>query len=231
MSAQASRRRPQGGPPPLAPALAYGGLIVAAAAIAAGGPWPGSTATAALGYARGHAGLLQAQAFLMFAAAVPLAIWAATIYRRLLTLGVTAPGAVIGLSGGILAAAATAVCGLVTWTLAQTAAVADPALARLLVDFGFAAGTAGAVVPLSLLIAGLAVPSLILRLTPRWLAWSGLVLAATGMLCTLTLLVPALNPALAVAQFGAVAWLVAMSVRLPATRHELRASPAVPAAA
>lgn len=231
MSAPASRRRPQGGPPPLVPALAYGALIIAAAAIAASGPWPGTAPAAALSYAAGHTGLLHAQAFLTFAAAVPLATWAATIYRRLLTLGVTAPGAVIGLCGGILAAAAIAVCGLVTWTLAQTAAVADPALARALVDFGFAAGTAGSSVPLSLLIAGVAVPSLILRLTSRWLAWSGLVIAAIGMLGTLTLLVPALNPALAVAQFGAVAWLVAISVKLPATRHQLRASPAVPAAA
>src|SRR5262245_28826487 len=115
MSAQASRRGPQGGPPPLAPALAYGSLIIAAAAIAAAGPWPGTSAAGALSYARAHTGLLHAGAFLAFAAAVPLAIWTATIYRRLRTLGVTAPGAVIGLSGGILAAAAIAVCGLVTW--------------------------------------------------------------------------------------------------------------------
>jgi hypothetical protein len=48
---------------------------------------------------------MHAEAVLVFGAALPLAIWTATIYRRLRTLGVTAPGTVIGLAGGILAAA------------------------------------------------------------------------------------------------------------------------------
>jgi hypothetical protein len=68
---------------------------------------------------------------LVFGAAVPLAIWAATIYRRLRTLGVTAPGAVIGLAGGILAAASLALSGLVTWVAADTAHIAVAASALL----------------------------------------------------------------------------------------------------
>jgi hypothetical protein len=231
MSAPPSRPGRQGGPPPLAPALAYSALIIAAAAVAAAGPWPATSAAGALSYARAHTGLLHAEAFLAFAAAVPLAIWTATIYRRLRTLGVTAPGAVIGLAGGILAAASIAVSGLVTWTLAETAADASPALARALADLGFAAGAVGSVVPLALLIAGVAVPSLILGLTPRWLAWTGLVIAVAGMLSTLTLVASALNPVLAVAQFGALAWLVVVSLMLPASRHQLRARPALRSAA
>ena len=52
----------------------------------------------------------------------------------------------------------------------------SPALAQVLMDLSFAAGAAGFVVPLALLLAGVAVPSLILRLTPRPLAWGGLVM-------------------------------------------------------
>src|SRR3954452_10375523 len=106
------RGRPQGGPPPLVPALAYGALVIATAAVSAGRPRPGTSAAATLSYAQAHTGLLHVAAMLTFGAAMPLAIWAATIYRRLRTLGVTAPGAVIGLAGGILAAASLALSGL-----------------------------------------------------------------------------------------------------------------------
>jgi hypothetical protein len=227
------RGRPQGGPPPLVPALAYGALMIAAVALSAGGPQPGTSAAATLSYAQAHAGQLHVAAVLTFGAAAPLAIWAATIYRRLHTLGVTAPGTVIGLAGGILAAASIALSGLLTWVAAEVAADAGPALARVVFDLSFAAGAAGFVVPFALLVAGVAVPSLILRLTPRWLAWAGLVIAAAGVLSTLTLLTSALDATLPVGRFGGLVWIVAVSVLLPASRRRLptRAGEPAPAAA
>ena len=52
MSAPVTRRRPQGGPPPLAPALAYGALLIASVAIWIGGPQPGTSAASTLSYAQ-----------------------------------------------------------------------------------------------------------------------------------------------------------------------------------
>jgi hypothetical protein len=226
MSATPSRRRPQGGPPPLVPALAYGALLIASAIVWIGGPQPGTSPGSTLSYAQAHTGQLHALAVLVFGASLPLAIWTATVYRRLRTLGVTAPGAVIGLAGGILAAASLALSGLVTWVAADTAHIASPALARVLFDLSFAAGAAGFVVPFALLIAGAAVPALILRLTPAPLAWAGLVIAAVGMLSTLTLVTSALNPTLPIVRFGGLIWIVAVSALLPASRHQLAAVPA-----
>jgi hypothetical protein len=216
--------RRQGGPPPLVPALVYGALLFAAVALLAGAPHPGAPAASALTWDRAHTGVLHAAALVVFGAAAPLAIWTATIYRRLRTLGVTAPGAVIGLSGGLLASASLALSGLVTWTLAETAPAISPALAQVLMDLSFAAGAAGFVVPLALLVAGVAVPSLILRLTPRALAWAGLAVAAVGAVSTFTLVTPALNATLPIARFGGLAWIVAVSLLLPANRHQLRGS-------
>jgi hypothetical protein len=215
------------------PALAYGALMIAAVALSAGGPQPGTSAAATLSYAQAHAGQLHVAAVLTFGAAAPLAIWAATIYRRLHTLGVTAPGTVIGLAGGILAAASIALSGLLTWVAAEVAADAGPALARVLFDLSFAAGAAGFVVPSALLVAGVAVPALLLRLTPRWLAWAGLVIAAAGVLATLTLLTSALDATLPIGRFGGLIWIVAVSVLLPASRRRLpaRAGEPAPAAA
>src|SRR5262249_48272061 len=95
------------------------------------------------------------------------------------------------------------------------------ALAKVLSDLSFAAGAAGFVVPFALLVAGVAVPSLILGLTPRPLAWFGLVVAAIGMVSTLTLLTSALDFTLPIARFGGLILLVAASVLLPASRHRL----------
>ena len=114
-SAPANPGRPQGGPHPLVPALAYGALMIAWVAVSVGGPNPATPAAEALAYARTHTGQLHAGALLAFGAAVPLAVWTATIYRRLRTLGVTAPGAVIGLAGGVLAAGSIGLSGLMTW--------------------------------------------------------------------------------------------------------------------
>jgi hypothetical protein len=221
---QARTSRRQGGPPPLVPALVYGALLIAAVALLAGAPHPGAPAASALTWYRAHTGVLHAAALVIFGAAAPLAIWTATIYRRLRTLGVTAPGAVIGLSGGLLASASLALSGLVTWTLAETAPSVSPALAQVLMDLSFAAGAAGFVVPLALLLAGVAVPSLILRLIPAPVAWAGLAVAAVGALSTFTLVTPALDATLPIGRFGGLAWIIAASLLLPANRHQLRPS-------
>ena len=90
-----------------------------------------------------------------------------------------------------------------------------PDVVFALATMGFAAGAAGFVVPVGLLVAGFAVPALLRGLLPRPLAWVGLVIAAAAVLATLTLVVPALNPLLPVGRFGGLLWIVAASVLLP----------------
>jgi hypothetical protein len=218
-------RRQQGGPPPLAVGLAYGVLLVTGVILSVRTPLPSAGPAAVLAYDRSHHTLMQVAAFFEFAAAAPLAIWTATVYRRLRTLGVTAPGAVIALSGGLLAAASLALSGLITWTIAQASSVADPALARVLGDLAFATGSAGFVVPVGLLVAGVSVPALLLGLAPRPWAWFGLVVAAISELSSLVLLTSALDFTLPIGRFGSLIWLVGISVLLPQSRHEVRGRP------
>lgn len=219
-----TRSGPQGGPPLLAPVIAYGMLMVTAVALLAKVPQPGTSAAAVLSYDQAHQTVMRVAGCLTFAASPPLAIWTATAYRRLRALGVTAPGAVIGLSGGLLASASLALSGLLTWTGGQLGDANTPAVARALTDLGFAVGSAGFVVPLGLLAAGIAVPALILRLTARPLAWAGLVIAAVSLLATFTMLTPALNPTLPVGRFAGLAWLLVVSVMLPRDRHAAAAA-------
>jgi len=181
------------------------------AAVAARAPQPSATATAVAAYDGSHHAVLQVAGCLGFAASEPLAIWAATACQRLRALGVTAPGAVIALAGGLLAAASTALSGLVTWTSAQPAAASDPAIARVLADLSFAAGAAGFVVPL---------------------AWTGLAIAAAGALSAFALLTPAPDFTFPVGRFGGLLWLIAASIALPRTRQVAKTrAQAAPAAA
>jgi hypothetical protein len=217
-TAPAARR--QGGPPLLVPLLAYGALMVAAVILSVNSPQPSASATAVLSYDRAHHDALEVAGCLGFAASIPLAIWSATVYRRLRTaLGVVAPGAVIGLVGGLLAAASLGLTGLINWTSSQIPTSGDPTVARALADLSFATGSAGFVAPLGLLIAGIAVPSLILRLLPRPLAGAGLMIAALSLISTFALLASALDFTFPIGRFLGLAWLIAASIVLPANRR------------
>jgi hypothetical protein len=219
--------RPQGGPPLLAPLLAYGALMVASVILSASTPQPTASAASVLAYDLTHHTALEVAGFLGFAAALPLAIWSATIYRRLRTaLGITAPGAVIGLVGGLLASSSLALTGLIGWVSSQIHGLDDPALARALADLSFATGSAGFVAPLGLLIAGIAVPSTILGLLPKPLAWAGLLIAVLSLVSTFALLSSALDFTLPIGRFLGLAWLIAASVLLPANRAAARSAAA-----
>ncbi|HEV7647033.1 MAG TPA: DUF4386 domain-containing protein [Actinophytocola sp.] len=208
----------RGGLPLLLPALAFGVLSIAGVALSAGMPRPGAQPAAILAYQQAHVTSGQVAGFLQVAAAIPLAILAAAAYQRLQGLGIRAPGPAIGLAGGLLAASATTVLGVVGWATAHAAPASDAAVANALAALAFALGSAGYVPMLSLLVAGVAVPALLTGLLPRWLGIAGLVIAAVGMLSTFTMLTSALYPTLPVGRFGGLLWLVAAAATLPAHR-------------
>ena len=213
-----SRRAPQGGPPLLALALPYAALTLAGLVIGAGVTRPDDTPAEVARLLLDHQAAATVLSAAVFGASVPLVIWSATAYRRLRRLGVTAPGSAIAFAGGLLASASLALSGLVSWTAATTAPVLTPEILRALSTLAFAAGGPGFVPFFALLVAGVAVPGLLLGLLPRQWAWAGLVIAALGMLAVLSLLTPALYPLLPVGRFGGLVWLVAVSVLLPRTR-------------
>jgi hypothetical protein len=217
-----AQARLPGGPPLLVPAVAFAVLTVAAVAVSIHIPTPTASAQTVLSYQLHHATLLRLGAFLQFAAALPLAIWAATVHGRLRALGVQAVGTTMALVGGVLASASLALGGLIGWTSVETAHLGDTAVAKVLGELAFATGAVGYVVPFALLMAGVAVPSLLTGLLPRPLAITGLVIAAIGMISTATLLTLDLGPTVPVVRFGGLMWLIAASTQLSRTRPPAR---------
>ncbi len=162
---------------------------------------------------------------LQFGSAVPLGIYAATVYARQIRLGVRVPGPAIGFFGGISSALLLMVSGSVTWLLSRPEISADVTLTHTLAFFAFITGGVGFVVGIGLLMAGMAVPALILGFMPRWLAWTGLVIAALSELSFLSMAIEPLQFLLPIGRFGGLLWLVAAGFLLPRTRAAANQEP------
>ncbi|MFP3459844.1 hypothetical protein R5O87_03210 [Arthrobacter globiformis] len=162
---------------------------------------------------------------LLFGSAVPLGIYAATVYARLLRLGVRVPGPAIGFFGGISAAIFLMFSGSVTWVLSRPEITTDATLTHALSLLAFITGGAGFVIGLGLLVAGIAVPSLILRFMPRWLAWTGLAIAALSELSFLSMAIEPLQFLLPIGRFGGLLWLIAAGFLLPRNRAAANQEP------
>lgn len=201
--------------------LLFGGLAIG---VGLGGvmPLPYGPVTAVAAYVRGQPLAVRVIALAAFGSSVPLAIYAATASSRLRQLGVTAPGATIALTGGTLAAGALGLAGLLAWTLSRPEVSADTSLVRAVYLLVFLVGGPGHIVALGLLVAGIAVPSLILGLTPKPVAWIGLATAALAELTTVVLVWPELGAILPIARVSALLWLVVAGALLPVRRNDAR---------
>ncbi|MFJ6697379.1 DUF4386 family protein [Streptomyces sp. NPDC091272] len=219
----ARTRRPQTGPPLVLPVLAFAALTIAYVVLNSSTPQPTATGAEVLTHAQGHGTRIRVGAFLLLASAVPLAVLTAVLYRRLRALGITAPGSAITLVGGVLASLALTLSALFAWTGERLAQTSEAALARTLADLSFLTGGVTYAMACGLLVAGLAVSGLRAELLPKPLAWAGLVIAACGMLGTLSLLADPFAFALPVVRFGGLIWLVWAATALP--HHRARTTP------
>ncbi|MYU15467.1 DUF4386 domain-containing protein [Streptomyces sp. SID8361] len=215
---RAPGRRPQGGPPLLAPVLAFAVLTVGYVVVNSSTPHPDASGKEVLAYARDNGSTIELGSLLLFAAATPLALLAAVLYRRLRALGITAPGSAITLVGGVLAAAALSGSALFGWAGGRLPMDADPALARALADLSFLSGGVAYSATFAMLVSGISVTGLMARLLPRPLTWTGLALAAAGVVSMLTLIADPFGYLLPVVRFGGLIWLVITAILLPRTR-------------
>ncbi|MFE4227024.1 hypothetical protein ACFRJ8_03935 [Arthrobacter sp. NPDC056886] len=199
--------------------LTVGGLL--SSAILTGGQTfvsPFSTADQVAVYFHGNPDAVRLASLFQFGSAVPLGIFAATVYARQLRLGVRVPGPAIGFFGGITASVFLMLSAAVGWVLSRPEITTDGTLTHALAFLAFITGGVAYVVGLGLLVAGIAVPALILRFVPRWLAWAGLVIAALAELSFLSMVIEPLQFLLPIGRFGGLLWLVAVGFLLPRSR-------------
>ncbi len=206
------------GPSLVAVGSVFASLFIASLAVGtamAGGehfPSPFAPETATAAYFAQHAQAVAAAAFLQFGAAIPLGIYTATVASRLQFLGLRAAGVFIALFGGLAASFFLALSALTQWVLAQPG---TSGAVHTLYWFAFATGGPGHVVPLGLLVAGVAVSAGLTMRLPRWMMIFGLVVAAVAELSSLSLIVPAAAWLLPLARFPALVWIVCAGALLP----------------
>jgi hypothetical protein len=184
------------------------------------GPWESSKTI--VGYFQGHAGAVLACAFLQFGAAIPLGIFTATVVSRLQFLGVRVAGVSIALFGGLMTAFNMAASALILWVIAYPGVAQDAAVLRALYYLTFAFGGVGFSVPFGLLIAGICIPAGFFKLLPKSLVVFGLVLAVTGELSALSLIISKALFLIPLTRFPGFIWLIGAGFALPKTRDQVR---------
>lgn len=159
-------------------------------------------------------GAIRLNALLQFGSAIPLGLFTAAVTSRLKFLGVNVTGVSIALFGGIAASLFVSISSICGWILSQPGIADELNLMHALQLFGFATGGVAHIVALGLLMAGISVPCLFGKYTPKWIAWLGLILAGIAELSTLSLVIPALGYLLPLARFGSYVWMIGTGLTL-----------------
>ena len=208
------------GPPLLIPALLYLALLLGSLVCAMGlaqgfFPTPWNTLQEKVAYFAANAGTTRVMAFLQLGAAIPLAIYTATVTSRIRFFGSRAAGPSIALAGGLLASFSLAASALMEWMLTRPGTLESPQLVSAFYDLAFLLGGPVHMAGLGLLLLGVSVSLFFMRLIPRWICVMGIVVAVVSEFSTLTLLT--FNASfLLPARFPAFVWMVAVAITLPA---------------
>lgn len=177
------------------------------------GPW--ESAQTIVTYFQTHPHAILMCAFFQFGAAIPLGIFTATMVSRLRYLGVRAAGAQIAFVGGLMATFNIAIAALVLWVMAYPGIADEAGVARAFYYMVFAIGGVGFSVPMGLLIAGLTIPAMMMKLLPKWLVISGLILGVIGELSFFNLIIPGAIFLIPLTRFPSFVWLIAAGFMLP----------------
>ncbi|WP_225847740.1 DUF4386 domain-containing protein [Streptomyces sp. HPF1205] len=218
-----SGRRPQIGPPPLAPVLAFTVPTIGYVVVNRSTPHFDASARTVLVYDLGHGTALRLGSALLLASAITLVLMAAVLYRRLRTLGITAPGPAITLVGGIAAAIMLTVCATASYVSGRLAGGASPALAKAIADLSFFSGGPAFAVMFALLVFGLSATGLNAGLLPKVATVPGLVIAVVGVLAVLSPVASGFSYLVPVVRFGGLVWLIAVAPMLPQVRRRATA--------
>jgi hypothetical protein len=167
------------------------------------------------GFYQQFSGILRINAMLQFASAIPLGIFTASITSKLEFHGAKVAGVKIALYGGFASSVFLAVSGLTSWVLAQPGVTNNMDVLHSLQLFSFIIGGVAHVVVLGLLVAGVSIPSMFMKLIPKWLAWAGVIIAVLCELSTISMVYPVAFMFIPLGRFMAFIWMIGAGFSMP----------------
>jgi hypothetical protein len=195
--------------------------LVAAAVLRHGAPFvnPFAPADVVSAFFVQNPAAVRTSNFLLFGSAIPFGVYAVTVVSRLRFLGVRAAGVNIALLGGVIAANALMLSGLLGWVLSLTEIAVQPPMAKTTYFLSFLLGGVAYAVGFGLLAAGVSITSYFMRLLPRWLVVLGIVVALAGELSSFSLLTYAANYLIPVTRYAGLIWMLAVAISITRDRR------------
>ncbi|MBZ4192005.1 hypothetical protein [Niabella beijingensis] len=194
--------------------FAVGMIYTIAGTSGASYPTPYDPVQKAQEYYHQYHHIVQVHALFLFWSALPLGIFTAFFTGHLSSQGVHRGGLNIASFGGYGAAIMLTISGLCTWVLSQPIITDAPGTTRIVQLLAFATGGTGYVALSGLLISGLAVTGGLGRMLPRWLMWSGLVIAAISVLAMFNIAFPGVSILLPIGRFTGMIWMLIAGYKL-----------------
>jgi hypothetical protein len=170
---------------------------------------------------------LRVGAFFQLLSAIVLGVFTAAVHARLTSLRVRLAAAQTAFVGGIAATVFTAVAALTAWILGQETLGSSIDLIHALHLWLFVAGGVGQVACFGLLIGGVSIATGPAHISPKWLTWFGLALAAIAELSTLGLVLPEAFGLVTITHYLVVMWMIAIGATL-SKADVSRVEPALP---
>jgi len=183
-------------------------------------PAPDAAASMIVAFFQVHPDLVRTATFFQFGAGIALGIFAVGVAIHLRGLRASAVWVSIALFSGLVTALDIAAASRVLWAMTWPGIAHNTPLTLALYYLQYAFGGPGFSVPMGLFVAGVSIVASSQHLLPKWIIWSGYVIAVIGVVSCLNILLPVTNliPLLIpLTRFPAFVWLIAAGFALSKT--------------
>jgi hypothetical protein len=188
-------------------------------------PAPGASTSAIVGYFAVSGTLVRISDLISIGAFMVLGVLVVGLAGRLRLLGDGGSGPAIALFAGLMTALDQTASHLSQWAITWPGIGQGATLALYYLSYAF--GGPGFSVPMGVFIGAVALTARSSKLLPRWIVWSGMAIALTGLVSSLNILAPTLSPlplTIPLTRFPAFLWLIAAGFALPLRRRSISPS-------
>jgi hypothetical protein len=183
-------------------------------------PAPGAAASTIVTFFQEHPDLVRTATFFQFGAGIALGIFAVGVGSHLRWLHASAVWVSIALFSGLMTGLDIAAASHILWAMTWPGIAHNTPLTLAFYYLQYAFGGPGFSVPMGLFVAGVSIVASSMKLLPKWIIWSGYLIAFIGVVSCLNILLPVTNPIsllIPLTRFPAFVWLIAAGFALSKT--------------